>query len=270
MLFENKKCSNCHTNFDPALDKCPQCKYVNESFQSLIVSKRVLFLHPFAQIGLFLGGFAYFGMIVIQLIAAFFIRNNPNLTDISFKQTLLLTFTYLIMLVGLLAIPFFTRRKLFFNKYNNVLDYVYGIGYAATLISLGSIVNGLISLFYQAPSDNANQQAAIDVVKNYPVIALFILGIVGPVCEELTYRVGLHSFLRRINRYLAIIVTSIVFAFIHFEFGTDDLVTEFVALPSYIVSGLVLSVAYEHRGPACSMTAHILYNIFAFVLILVK
>ena len=63
-------------------------------------------------------------------------------------------------------------------------------------------------------------------------------------------------------------VTVIVFAFIHFDFGADNMTSELWLLPSYIVSGIILTIAYEHRGPACSMTAHIAYNIFAFIMIL--
>ena len=64
----------------------------------------------------------------------------------------------------------------------------------------------------------------------------------------------------------------VVFAFIHFDFeaiGTPEIVEELWSLPSYLVSGLILTIAYEHRGPACSMTAHVLYNLFAFALMFV-
>ncbi|HHT67244.1 MAG TPA: CPBP family intramembrane metalloprotease [Erysipelotrichaceae bacterium] len=270
MLFKEKKCSNCQNNFDPTLEKCPFCENTNESYRSNSVPKRVLFLHPLAQAGLFLGGFAYVGMLLTQLVVALCIRNFFSSTDITLKQTLLLTFTYLLMLVGLFAIPFFTRRQLFLSKYKKVLDYIYGIGYAVTLVCVGSIVNGLISLFYQVPSDNANQEAAITIAKNYPIIAFLILGVIGPICEEFTYRIGLYSLLRRISKYLAIILTSVIFALIHFDFASENMIVELVALPSYVISGLILNIAYEHRGPACSMTAHVLYNIFAFVLILLK
>jgi hypothetical protein len=43
---------------------------------------------------------------------------------------------------------------------------------------------------------------------------------------------------------------------------------ELWSLPSYRISGFILTLAYEHRGPAWSMTAHVLYNIFAFLIML--
>ena len=64
-------------------------------------------------------------------------------------------------------------------------------------------------------------------------------------------------------------VTVIVFALIHFDFAAKDMAGELWSLPSYLISGIILTIAYEHRGPACSMTAHIAYNTFAFIMILV-
>ena len=118
-------------------------------------------------------------------------------------------------------------------------------------------------------SDNINQSAADAFANNYPILAFFVMAIIGPICEELTYRVGLHSFLRRINKYLALVVTIIIFAMIHFTFDAENIVEELWSLPSYLVSGLLLTLAYEVRGPACSITAHACYNLFALIMTMV-
>ena len=59
-----------------------------------------------------------------------------------------------------------------------------------------------------------------------------------------------------------------IFALIHFDFQAENIVNELWALPTYLVSGVILGLAYEHRGPACSMTAHLIYNLFAFIVML--
>ena len=264
MLIKNKKCPNCETYYDPTLEKCPGCHKTNELYLNREISDKIAFMHPIAQIGLFLAGFSLAGMLIAELILAPFIRMVP---DDNIKTTLLLLFTYLAMFIGLGSIILVTRRKHFFSKYKRGLDYVYGIGYAITIVLVSMILGAVISLFHEA-ADNTNQQAAVEVAKNYPLIAFFVLGILGPVCEELTYRVGLYSFFRRINKYLAFVVTIVIFAFIHFDFASSDIVNELWSLPSYIISGALLTLAYEHRGPACSMTAHVAYNIFAFCLML--
>ena len=265
MLFKWKKCSNCQGYHDPTLEKCPHCHKHNELYLDRQININVAFMHPIAQIGLFLAGFSLAGMLIAELITALFL---DSIEDKLLFSTLLISIAYLVMFLGLSLIVILTRRDYFFKKYKRGIDYIYGLGYAITLVLVSMIVATIINLFHPV-AENANQETAISIAKGYPILAFFILGIIGPICEELTYRVGLYSFLRRINKWLALAITAFVFAMIHFDF-TGDLVKELWAFPSYLVSGVILTIAYEHRGPACSMTAHIAYNIFAFVIMLVS
>lgn len=266
MLFKDTKCSNCGAYHDPTLRKCPECHKNNELFELNRLSKRVLFLHPIAEAALFLIGFAYIGMLIGEVFFSIFVGALPSDNEL-FKKTLLLVLVYFTMFVGLCSVPLFTRRDEFFGKYKNGIDYLYGLAYAITIICVGTVISALVSFAY-SPQDNVNQTMAVSIAKGYPLLAFFVLCFLGPVCEEFTYRVGLYSLLRRINKYLAFAVTTIIFALIHFEFGAEDMVNELWSLPSYLVCGFLLTLAYEHRGPACSMTAHIIYNIFAYIVIL--
>ena len=104
--------------------------------------------------------------------------------------------------------------------------------------------------------------------KNYIVFALIIFGLIGPICEELTYRVGLYSLTKRWNRTAAYIITPIVFGLIHFNWesltiGGNTLVNELCNLPDYIVAGVLFSYYYEKGGFACSATAHVVNNLVA-------
>ena len=265
MLLKHKKCPNCGAYYDPTLKKCPSCHKHNELYLDRQINDKIAFMHPAAQIGLFLGGFAFAGMLLIQIILALFLKNR--IQDKNTLDAVMISCTYILMIGGLWFIVFFNRRKHFFSKYRRKIDYIYGFAYAITLVLVGSLVSNFISIFHQV-SDNANQSTAVIFSKSYPLLAFFVIGILGPVCEELTYRVGLYSFLRRINKYLAFIVTVIVFAFIHFDFESADIINELWSIPSYITAGTILTLAYEHRGPACSMVAHVCYNIFAFLIIL--
>ena len=267
MFFKDIKCPNCGTYHDPTLNECQTCHKSNELFALNRLPKRAVFLHPIAQMGVFLVGFAYVGMLFAELFFSICLKNVP-LKDAD-KNILLLSLTYISMFAGIIVIPLLTRRKYFLSRYKNGIDYIYGIAYAATIVSVGTILGALIALIHES-GNNVNQVAAESIVKNYPLISILVLGILGPICEEFTYRVGLYSFLRRINKYLAFAVTVVVFAFIHFDFTAKDLVNELWSLPSYLACGFILTLAYEHRGPACSMVAHVSYNIFACLLIMAK
>ena len=265
MLLKHKKCPNCGAYYDPTLEKCPECHKHNELYLNRQINDKIAFMHPAAQAGLFLGGFSFAGMLILELLVTIILANL--IKDKTALECIVISCTYILMIGGLAFIVLLTRRGHFFNKYKRQIDYIYGFAYAITLILAGSLVANFISLFHEV-TNNVNQSTAVIFAKNYPLLAFFILGLVGPICEELTYRVGLYSFLRRINKYLAFGITTIVFALIHFDFTASDIVNELWSLPSYIVAGVILTLAYEHRGPACSMTAHVIYNIFAFLIML--
>ena len=76
--------------------------------------------------------------------------------------------------------------------------------------------------------------------------------------------------LRRYNKYLALILTTIVFALIHFRFNSENIVGELWSLPSYLIAGFILTFAYEKGGLSSSLTAHVIYNIVSFVMTLVQ
>ena len=69
------------------------------------------------------------------------------------------------------------------------------------------------------------------------------------------------------NVFLAYIVTSLVFGLIHFNFFAtgDALINELLNLPSYVISGFLLTLAYDKFGFACSSVAHIVNNLFSIV-----
>ena len=267
MLFKKRKCEYCRSEYDPALHNCPTCNRFNQDFVRNKVSRNVFYFHPIIQIALFIIGFRFGGMLASQYIFAFLMYELPR-NDFTNVQFELLVYTS--MLAGLLIAIFLTRRKLFFSRFKRPMDYLYGIGYAITVLAAGTFISALLSSIHPV-GNNANQEGIINLTTAYPFLMFIIVCLIGPVCEELTYRVGLYSFLRRINKYLAFAVTVIVFALIHFDFAAqgDDLINELWALPTYLVSGFVLTLAYEHRGPACSIIAHALYNSIAFVLTLV-
>ena len=268
MLLKDIKCPNCDAYHDPTLKQCPDCHKDNELFGINRLPKRVLFLSPVAQLGLFLTGFAYAGMLILQLVVALFAGLFAGESGQS-NNVAIISVVYILMFIGLALITLSARRKQVFDCYKSGIDYIYGVAYAVTIIFVETLLGTIISLFHNT-ADNANQLVAIEMANNYPILAVFILVLIGPICEELTYRVGLFSFLRRINKYLAFVITVLVFAFIHFSFDSNNIANELWALPSYLACGFVLTLAYEHRGPACSMTAHICYNLVAFILMLVE
>jgi membrane protease YdiL (CAAX protease family) len=104
------------------------------------------------------------------------------------------------------------------------------------------------------------------MTKSFPALSILFFGLIGPIVEEITYRVGLFGLAKRVNRVFAYIIVPIVFGFIHFDFesiGTDRFLNEIFNMPTYILGGLALAFLYDRFGFAASTTTHILNNLWA-------
>jgi membrane protease YdiL (CAAX protease family) len=90
------------------------------------------------------------------------------------------------------------------------------------------------------------------------IFFLLIGGIIAPVTEEIFFRGILYGYLRRFNVVLAIILSAVMFAFLHWRSGLP--VTQFIG-------GLVFAVAFEkEKSLMTPVTIHILGNLAIFTL----
>lgn len=164
--------------------------------------------------------------------------------------------------------------KQFKNK-NAIID---GIAYGAFLLIASGAVAMLINLIRGGDNTVNDNQAAIELMTRVVPVPMFIMTVIfAPICEEITYRLGLFNVLRRKNRWLAYVCASLIFAFIHFtipekgETFNANLANEFWNIPSYIVSGVILCRAYEkHQSIATSMIAHAINNFVAIVMTIIS
>ena len=140
--------------------------------------------------------------------------------------------------------------------------YIVGIAIGMTVLILDNAYINVINLFYPVTT-SGNEEAVRKAIDAFPVASVFIFGLIGPMCEELTYRSGLFGLLKRWHRIPAYIITGLVFGFIHFQYDSTDLLKEFLFLPTYVVPGLLFSLAYDLYGLPCSYIAHMFNNTYA-------
>ena len=260
LLFENKECEKCGASYDIVEPYCPKCKTRNTDVKKYKINQTITWLPFWKQIGFFAIGFL--GLNILSIIVTIFL---PMMVDPESVTYLMLNNTICYFVVFFVMILFLIGgyRQAFksFKKW-----YAYFVGIAAGIfLIIFSISYNLITNILIESGTNANQSAANDMMKSYPLISLLLIGIVGPIVEEFTYRVGLFSFLRRINVWVAYLVTIVFFTFIHFNFDTSNLLQEFISLPNYIVAGLVFCILYDKIGLSASITAHITNNFTAAV-----
>ncbi len=260
-MFKKVNCNNCKQSYDETFNECPNCHSPNGQLDPNF--KNIQMLAFGKQLGLFLTGsfgFTILG-VIISVIFSFF---NTSSMSITLLNMILNGVAYGVLFIILFAIVNFDFKKLF-NSFKNWKPYVAAICCFVAIIAFGMLYSFILQVAGVSITGNDNQQAIDVTSESYPVISLIIFGLIGPICEELTYRVGLFSFFKRINKYLAYAVTIIVFTLIHFNFDLSNLSNELLNLPYYIFAAISLTFVYDNFGFAGSTVAHILNNVISLI-----
>ena len=132
--------------------------------------------------------------------------------------------------------------------------------------------------------DNENQLLIESSIKNDPVLMFFSVSIFAPFVEEFTYRIGLVDSIGHKRRWLGVLLSSVIFGAIHFDWSSlfsyiiggaesgiepEAILNELMNLPVYIGSGVVLGFVYALSGKiSSSLFAHALNNTISFVVLL--
>ncbi len=234
---------------------------------------------------------------IIMMVTPLFDKNSQSFTLLG--QTLINFISYVLLLGVLLLFVFIGSDKMakkIIMPFKKKETYLYG-ALAFLLILLINLVFSFLSNLIPDSSSNANQAGIETMMNTYPVLVILMTVIIAPICEELTYRAGLLDLVGKRNRLLGIIISSIIFGLIHFDYTPilnllvpdqgyyqggefirytaeelaslketylHSLYIELINFPVYLLSGITLALAYCHTGKlSTSMFAHFLVNAFS-------
>ncbi len=260
MLFDKLKCKNCGQEYDSMLDECPSCQETNKEVKPSLKG-HVTWLPPLTELAVFLIG--SLGLILFGLISNIIFR---FLKDYDITYAMLVNYsTYVFALLALMfaLLPFIKNIA---NSFKKLWVIPVGIGLGIGLIFISMGYNIIIRLIFKSTTSNDNQQSIEIIYNNYLFPSLILFGLIGPLCEEITYRLGLFTLLKRINKILPYIIAPIVFGLIHFNVSSTNIVNELINLPNYIIAGLYLCFVYNQFGFTASYIAHATNNIIPILL----
>ena len=229
---------------------------------------------PVKQFIVFLVGWIGFRIFAatIQVLIGFVAKaQGQNISDV-LNQTgtamIVNSAAYIGLLIALVLIINFDIIKLF-KSFKHYQSYIAGLVCLMSIFAFNYLYSVFLNIIKFNPGDNANESSIQEINNSFKFTSLVVFGIIGPVCEEITYRVGLFSYLRRKSNVLAYVLTILIFAFIHFNFDTNPtvLVNELLNIPYYMFAAFAFSFTYEKFGLAGSLTAHIANNVISLSLI---
>ena len=252
-------CSECGNSYDRLLLRCPFCHRGNDERPNT----RVTYL-PFPhQLSLFLVGLIGLNVlaVIFSIIFSVTIKDNDPYRYLVINS---LTYASLFVVDFCIVLKYYNE---FFEPFKKGRTYIAGLIGFGVVYGGSVLISFIMSLLVPSAGTGENQSIAELMILNNPVLCLFVLGLIGPFVEECAYRIGLFSICKRASRILAYALTIIVFAVIHVDFFSSNIVNELVALPDYLFAAAIFCLLYDFEGFGAVFIAHALNNILSVILI---
>lgn len=216
---------------------------------------------------------SFFGLYGFYIISSVIFNLFPVYTSLSetTQGTILTAFSYFLTAVALVIYLWNFAIKNILNQYANVKNILYGFLFGLGLIVGSSIVSRFFSIvgvmLGVEVAVNENEESIREITINMPILTAFMTIVLAPFTEEIGYRLGIFGGIHKYSRFWAYVVASLVFALIHTNLASENILNELLNLPSYIFAGAWLCFTYEKSGSiVTSITAHMTNNGIAFIL----
>ncbi|MEG1222575.1 MAG: lysostaphin resistance A-like protein [Bacilli bacterium] len=273
-ILDTIKCDKCNTSYDMEFIECPKCHTINPNASPRALNNPLLYVDTFREVALLVTGII--GMFLISAIVGSIFgmiigSKGEIVTNLSPLQSLIsLSITQFLVLIIMIATmyPYLKYIRKSFLKYKSIIIGVLAGGF---LILFSFAYGALISATLPDHVINGNEASLQPLVEALPALSFFILVLVGPFVEELTYRVGLFGAVNKWNKIAAYVVAVLIFSVMHISFSSGtDWISELVALPVYLVAAFILAYIYDNFGLSASFTAHAINNLYAFLVYVIK
>lgn len=152
----------------------------------------------------------------------------------------------------------------------------YGLITALCIVSVSIIYNSAITAIFNLDGGgNANQEGVTSLISKSPILGFISVVLLAPIVEELTYRYCLFGGISKNKKWLAYLVSGLVFMAMHSISSFSEaggfnkaFVQELIYLPPYLFSGLALCYAYDKSGYLGSgISAHLFNNLLSFMMV---
>ncbi|WP_340396924.1 type II CAAX endopeptidase family protein [Paenibacillus sp. FSL E2-0202] len=208
------------------------------------LSKRQLILGVILAVMYFLG---LFSILLIRPVME--ILNHVFIWQPEQQNRMALMLNSLIYIGVIIGFRGFYKQAIHdFRQYwvRNMLWMVWGL---CLIIIIGSMLIPTLIFIFHPITKSVNEVDLRAMLSSYPFIFTVNVVWIGPLIEELVYRVTIYRTIRRKSRLLAYLISSFLFGFQHvyravvFQSNYNEMWNIF----SYMAAGLIFAYLYEKR-----------------------
>ena len=110
-----------------------------------------------------------------------------------------------------------------------------------------------------------NEQGVRELVKGNPFIMIILAIIIGPILEELIFRVSIYKIIGK-YKWLFIISSGLLFGSMHVLGEATTLIDYLYILPYGIPGSFFAYTLYKSNNSFVPISLHIIHNTFALIL----
>ncbi len=164
-------------------------------------------------------------------------------------------------------------RTIGFVKKIKLSDFGYAVGYYMLYFLVYLLIIQLVINFIPAVDVDQKQQIGFEAVSQWKLPIVFISLVVLPsLVEEILVRGFMYGGLRnreKIPKYLAIFITSFVFAIAHLQFGSGEKLLWIAAIDTFILSIFLIALREKTGRLWSPIFLHAIKNSIAFISIFI-
>jgi len=222
---------------------------VGTSIKQISKNKKVLF-SPYY-------GILYF---VISLLALYYLGSHWQMKNIvsGLIQTQLLIITLPVLLL-LKLVKSNWKDTLRFNN-TKAVNYILLIFISLPATILVALIGQLINILYPIPADYLQRMIELLKMPDLKIWQVFgVIAVMPGICEEIMFRGFLFRFFEKQGKWIAIIISAILFSVFHLD--------PYRLIPVFFLGVLLAWIMYKSNSIYLSILAHMLNNGLALVFV---
>jgi len=202
--------------------------------------------------------FSLFSGLIISLLGI----NTDNLSEVS-KYVISLVYEAILLIIIILV--HIKTLKLDFKDYISKIKYYLKTYIKYWLFALVAMYIANTILFMIGGEIAKNEQGVRELIHGNPFIMIILACIVGPILEELIFRISLYKIIGK-YKWLFIILSGLIFGSMHVLGEATTLVDYLYIIPYGIPGSFFAYTLYESNNSCVPISLHIIHNTFALII----
>ncbi len=165
-----------------------------------------------------------------------------------------------IVLIIIYIIMFKKELKEEFLEYKNNFNSNMDIGFKYWIVGLFFMVISNFIILKLIPGSSSNNEEAIQAyIKNFPILSIISISILGPFIEEIVFRKAFKNIFN--NNFIFIIISALVFGLMH-VIGQESNIYQYLYIVPYGALGASFAYMYYKSDTMfTSYTMHFIHNL---------